>query len=221
MENHVKRDIAARRRYSSARRAEQAAETRRVVLSAARDLFTAQGYAGTTMSAIATRAGVAADTVYATIGRKPMLLRELVETAISGSAHAVPAEQRGYVREVQAAVTARDKLTINATAIAHIQQRLGPVFLVVRDAAGTDPECAALWSGIAERRAANMGNLAAELRATGEIRDDLTDQQVADVIWSMNAAEFWDLLVRQRGWPSEAFARWLADAWTRLLLRDP
>ena len=107
---------------------------------------------------------------------------------------------------VQAAATARDKLTIYATAIAHIQQRLGPVFLVVRDAAGTDPECAALWSGIAERRAANMRNLAGDLRATGEIREDLTDQQVADVIWSMNAAEYWDLLVRQRGWESDAFA---------------
>jgi AcrR family transcriptional regulator len=221
MKNRVKGGIAAKRTYNSPRRAESAAETRRAVLGAARELFTDQGYTRTTIAEIATRAGVAADTVYATVGRKPMLLRELVETAISGSAHAVPAEQRDYVRELQAAATARDKLTIYANAIAHIQERLGPVFLVVRDAAGTDPECAALWSGIADRRAANMRNLAAELRATGEIREDLTDQQVADVIWSMNATEYWDLLVRQRGWESDAFARWLADAWTRLLLRAP
>jgi AcrR family transcriptional regulator len=221
MKNRVKGGIAAKRTYNSPRRAESAAETRRAVLGAARELFTDQGYTRTTIAEIATRAGVAADTVYATVGRKPMLLRELVETAISGSAHAVPAEQRDYVRELQAAATARDKLTIYANAIAHIQERLGPVFLVVRDAAGTDPECAALGSGIADRRAANMRNLAAELRATGEIREDLTDQQVADVIWSMNATEYWDLLVRQRGWESDAFARWLADAWTRLLLRAP
>ena len=64
-----------------------------------------------------------------------------------------------------------------------------------------------------------MRNLAADLRATGEIREDLTDQQVADVNFrSMNATEYWDLLVRQRGWESDPFARWLADAWTRLLL---
>jgi AcrR family transcriptional regulator len=220
-EKPVKGDSRRRRTYNAPRRAESAAETRRAVLDAARELFTAQGYAGTTISEIALRAGVVADTVYATVGRKPVLLRELVETAISGSDHAVPAEQRDYVRQLQAAATARNKLTIYAHAIAHIQERLGPVFLVVRDAAGTDPECAALWSGIADRRAANMRSLAAELRATGEIREDLTDQQVADVIWSMNATEYWDLLVRQRGWESAAFADWLTDAWTRLLLRAP
>lgn len=221
MKNPVKGATSAKRTYNSTRRAEAAAETRRAVLDAARELFTTQGYARTTIAEIASRAGVAADTVYATIGRKPMLLRALVETAISGSTHAVPAEQRDYVREFQAAAAARHKLSIYANAIAHIQERLGPVFLVVRDAAGTDPECAVLWSGIAERRATNMRKLAADLRATGEVREDLSDQQVADVIWSMNAAEYWDLLVRQRGWESDTFARWLADAWTRLLLRAP
>jgi hypothetical protein len=35
----------------------------------------------------------------------------------------------------------------------------------------------------------------------------------------MNAAEYWDLLVRQRGWESAAFAEWLAEAWALLLLR--
>jgi AcrR family transcriptional regulator len=222
MEKHVKEDSSSeKRRYNSARRAQGAAQTRRAVLGAARDLFTEQGYARTTISEIATRAGVAPDTVYACVGRKPILLRELVETAISGSGRAVPAEDRAYVREVQATSTARDKLTLYAQALAEIQQRLGPVFLVVRDAAATDPECQALWSAIADRRATNMGKFAAELRATGEIRDDLTDQQVADVIWSMNAAEYWDLLVRQRAWTPVAFADWLADAWLRLLLRDP
>src|SRR4051812_22307288 len=115
MKNRVKGgEPVVKRSYNSARRAEQAAETRRAVLAAARELFTLQGYAGTTVAQIAARAGVAADTVYATVGRKPTLLRELVETAISGSAQAVPAEQRGYVREVQAATTAREKLTIYA-----------------------------------------------------------------------------------------------------------
>ena len=35
----------------------------------------------------------------------------------------------------------------------------------------------------------------------------------------MNAAEYWDLLVRERGWTPAQFQNWLTDAWTRLLLR--
>jgi hypothetical protein len=63
-----------------------------------------------------------------------------------------------------------------------------------------------------------MRLFAADLRATGELRADLSDDDVADIIWSMNAAEYWSLLVRQRGWKPERFTAFLADAWTRLLL---
>lgn len=66
-----------------------------------------------------------------------------------------------------------------------------------------------------------MRAVAAGLRATGDLREDLTNDEVADIIWSMNAAEYWDLLVRQRAWTPTQFADWLTDAWTRLLLRTP
>lgn len=98
---------------------------------------------------------------------------------------------------------------------------MAPVFLPLRDAAATDPDCASLWREIAERRAVNMRAFAADLRGTGELREDLTDGQVADIIWSMNAAEYWDLLVRERGWTPAQFRDWLTDAWTHLLLRGP
>lgn len=39
-----------------------------------------------------------------------------------------------------------------------------------------------------------------------------------DVIWSMNATEYWVLLVGERSWTPEQFAHWVAEAWTRLLL---
>ena len=220
MRESVKRQPGGKRAYHSPRRAEQAAATRLAVLAAARELFVSNGYTATTVAEIADRARVSADTVYATVGRKPALLRELVETAISGSEQAVPAEQRDYVARIRAAISAREKITIYAQAITGIQQRMAPVFLALRDAASTDQECATLWSEIAERRATNMGTFAADLRTTGELRTDLSDHQVADIIWSMNAAEYWDLLVIQRGWTPEQFRIWLTDAWTRLLLAN-
>jgi AcrR family transcriptional regulator len=218
MTDQVKSNSAGKRAYHSPRRAEQAAETRRAVLEAARELFVTSGYTASTIAEIASRATVSVDTVYATVGRKPAILRELVETAISGSEHVVPADQRDYVARMRAAGSAREMLTIYAHAITGIQQRLAPVFIALRDAAVTDPECAALWTEIGRRRAMNMRRLADDLRATGELRGDLSDEQVADIIWSMNAAEYWVLLVRERSWTPEQFAAWLTDAWTRLLL---
>jgi len=218
MSDDVKRQPGAKRAYHSPRRAEQAAATRLAVLAAARELFVSNGYTATTVAEIAERARVSADTVYATVGRKPALLRELVETAISGTEQAVPAEQRAYVARIRVATSARDKITIYAQAITGIQQRMAPVFLALRDAASSDQECASLWAEIATRRATNMGTFAADLRTTGELRTDLSDNQVADIIWSMNAAEYWVLLVRERAWTPAQFEAWLTDAWTRLLL---
>lgn len=218
MVQDVKSNSPGKRDYHSPRRVEQAAETRRAILAAARELFVNSGYGATTVSQIAAQATVSVDTVYAAVGRKPALLRELVESSISGSDQAIPAEQREYVGRMQAASTARDKLIIYANAITGIQQRLAPVFVALRDAAVTDPDCAALWKEISQRRATNMQRLAADLRTTGELRGDLSNDQVADIIWSMNATEYWVLLVRERSWSPEQFAAWLADAWTRLLL---
>lgn len=219
MSENVKAGAPGKRAYHSPRRVEQAAATRAAVLSAARKLFVSEGYTATTIADIAEHARVSPDTIYATVGRKPALLRDLVETSISGTQQAVPAEQRDYVVAIGAAATALAKITIYAQAITAVQQRMAPVFLALRDAATTDADCAALWREIAQRRATNMRAFAAELRSTGELRDDLTDDQVADVIWSMNAAEYWDLLVRERGWTPDQFRDWLTDAWTRLLLR--
>jgi hypothetical protein len=192
MDDEVKAQPAGKRVYHSPRRLEQAAATRHAVLAAARELFVANGYSSATVAEIAERARVSVDTV--------------------------PAEQRDYVIRISVAASAREKITIYANAITGIQERMAPVFLALRDAASTDRECAALWAEIAERRATNMRLFAADLRATGELREDLSDDQVADIIWSMNAAEYWDLLVRQRAWTPDQFAAWLIDAWTRLLL---
>jgi hypothetical protein len=142
----------------------------------------------------------------------------VLETAISGGEAAVPADERDYVARVRAATSARDKITAYVTGLVEVQRRLAPVFLALRDAAGGDTESAALWKEIAERRAQNMRRFAADLRTTGELRADLSDDDVADIVWSMNGTEYWVLLVGERGWRPERFATYLIDAWSRLLL---
>lgn len=205
-----------KRRYNASGRRQAAQANRRAILDAARELFTTRGYAATTMSDIAERAGVALDTVYAAVGRKPAVFLELVETALSGTDQVVPARQREYVRAIRAEPDARHKLEIYARAVGDIHGRLAPLLRVAQ--AATHPEVREVWQDIARRRAANMRELAQELTATGQLRPELGLDEIADIIWATNSPEFYCLLIEDRGWSPERFTTWLADTWHRLLL---
>jgi AcrR family transcriptional regulator len=209
-----------KRIYDSSSRKEAATLTRQSILLAAQRVFLDKGYARATMPAIAEAAGVALDTVYATVGKKPALFRLLIDMAISGTDSEVPVEEREYVRAIRAEKDPAAKLRIYAAALRSIQQRLAPLFRVLQGAAPLDPELAALWQSISQRRAKNMRLLAADLAATGRLRRDVPVAKAADIIWSMNSPEFYLLLVEQRGWSSKEFEDWLADAWIRLLLES-
>jgi AcrR family transcriptional regulator len=205
-----------RRRYESTRRREAASDTRQAILEAARQLFVERGYGGTTMAAVAETAQVALDTVYASVGTKPELLRLLIETAISGTDSPVEAEQRDYVRAIHAETDPGKKLEVYASAIGTLQPRLAPLLHVLQAAAPAHPALAALWQEIGQRRAANMRLMAAELAESGKLATSV--EEAADVIWIMNSPEFYALSVQQRGWSLERYQTWLAETWKRLLL---
>lgn len=206
------------RLYDASHRREAAAETRNAVVAAASRLFVDRGYAATTMVAIAAAAGVALDTVYATLGPKPVLFRHLVEMAISGAAQPVAAEDRGYVQHIRAEPDPGRKLDLYAHATREIQGRLAPLFRVLQHAAPTDPQLRALWDEIGARRAGNMRLLAAELAATGGLRQGLSVDDAADIIWATNSSEFFLLLVHDRRWDADRFEQWLARTWREILL---
>jgi len=206
------------RSYRSPLRDEQARQTRNGILAAARRLFTEHGYTATTVAEIAAAAGVAVDTVYAAVGAKSVIFRLLLETAISGQDEAVPAEERDYVRRIKAQPRARQKIATYAAAVRAIGERQGPLHLVLRDAAAQAPELARARDDIISRRAKNMRLLAQDLLATGDLRPDLDSDQIADVVWTMNSAEFYHLLVHECGWSPTRFEQWLADTWCRLFL---
>lgn len=207
-----------KRTYNATRRKQAAAESRHAILAAARNLFLERGYAGATMPAIAEAAGVALDTIYAAIGTKPVLMRQLIESAISGRDETIPALSRDYVREIHAESDPRRKLARYARAVREIQQRLAPLFAVLRVAATTEPDLAALWQEIADRRAANMRLFIAEVAEAGGLRDGISLDEAADLVWATNSPEFYLLLVRDCGWAPDRFEHHLAELWQRMLL---
>lgn len=205
------------RSYRSPKRREQAEATRLSVLAAARDLLQDKGYSATSVADVARLARVSLDTVYASVGRKPELVLGVIDMTLGGADEPVPADQRDYVLAVRGEPSARGKIAIYAAAVARLIPRTAPLQEALRRAGETDADCAATWQRLVNRRAANMRLFAADLRSTGELRDDLSDEEVADVVWSTNAAEYW-LLLEQRGWTPARYEALLVDLWSRMLL---
>lgn len=207
-----------RRRYDAPRRRAAAERTRARILEASGALFREQGYEPTTVAQIAERAGVSVDTVYAAAGRKPQLVRLVIDDLLSEGRGPVGAEQRGYVEQIRAAEGAGAKLEVYAAALARLHPQVAPLVEALRDAGRTDDDCRQAWRELVERRATNMRTFAADLRSTGELREDLDDAAVGDVVWATNSPEYF-LLLASRGWSPERYRRHLADLWSRLLLR--
>jgi AcrR family transcriptional regulator len=206
------------RAYDTTARQSQSAATRQRIVEAARVLIIDRGYRATTIAAIAAEAGVNNDSVYELVGRKPMVLREIIEQAISGADHAVVAEERAPVKALLAEPDPAKKLAIYARAVCETHTRMAPLFLALRDASSTEPEAQQVWQEISDRRAANMRKLAKDLKDAGGLRRGLSIDQAADIIWATNSAELFVLLTIERGWSIKRFERWLADSWCRLLL---
>lgn len=218
MDSGVKGEDSRSRGYDGARRREASDATRRAILAAARALLIERGYHSTPVAEIARAAGVHVDTVYRLVGRKPVLLRELVELAISGTDRAVAAEEREEVVAIRAASKPADKIALYARTTRGIHARLAPLMRSLRDAAVTDTEASAVWSEISERRAANMHKFIDDLRAAGGVRDGLATDTAADTVWVTNSVEVFVMLTDQRGWTPEAYEQWLVDLWSRFLL---
>lgn len=206
-----------KRSYDSSRRRAAAEGTRAAVLAAARELFTTRGYAATSVAEIAAAAEVSVDTLYAAVGRKPQLLLAVHDMELAEGDAPLAAEQRRYVQDVRSAGTAEEKIAVYAAALGRVLPRSVPLLEALRVAGQSDADCRRVYESVSDRRAANMRLFAADLRATGQLRDDLDDDTVADLVWSMNSPDYFRLL-RSRGYSPEQYAALVREVWTRTLL---
>jgi AcrR family transcriptional regulator len=205
------------RPYDSPRRRQQAAETRRLILEAAQRLFERDGYAATTMAAIAREAGVAPKTLYVTFDTKSGLLRALWHLRLRGDEEEVPVGDRAWYREVIAEPDPERKVLLAARASSRVKGRAGRLMGVIRSAAATDPDVRTLWDRIQSDFLENQRGVVESLHARGALRADLTVDRGADILWTLNHPDVW-LLLLDRGWTPEEFEEWFADAVRRQLL---
>jgi AcrR family transcriptional regulator len=210
----------SKRPYHSPRRREQAAATRRDILAAAQRLFERQGYAATTMEAIAAEAGVALKTVYLAFETKSGVLRALWNRSLRGERDDVPIAEHPWYREALEAPDPVDQLRLNACNSRAGKLRIAGVLGVVRSAAPLDPDIAALWDRIQTEYRANQRVIVESLDAKNALRPELDVDRAADILWTINHPDVWQLLVGERGWRPDQYERWAADLACAQLLHD-
>jgi AcrR family transcriptional regulator len=207
------------RSYDSPRRREQAAATRRAILEAAQRLFERDGYAATSVPAIAAEAGVALKTIYVAFETKANLLNALWEARLAEGEEAIPVLERGWYRHLLAEPHPDGKLGILAAQARNVKSRSGALLEVIRNAAGADPEIAALWSRIQTKLLDVQRSVVEQLKEKDALASGLDVETATDILWTLNHPTVWHLLVRERGWTAEQYERWLEDAFCSQLLR--
>jgi AcrR family transcriptional regulator len=213
--------VNSRRPYDSSRRRAQAAENRAAILAAARRLFLADGYAATTMVAIASDAGVSVETIYKAFGNKSGLLKALFDEAVGRDDEPIPKRDRTVVDRMWAEPDPEQKLRLYGEIIGRGAARVQPVQLMAREAAASDAAAAEVYDNIRNERLGRMVAFAEFLRDSNALRSGVTVDEARDVLWTYNSAEIWELLVVKRGWKPARYGRWIGDALVAALLERP
>jgi AcrR family transcriptional regulator len=209
-------EVKSRRRYDASRRREQAGRTRDAILTMARGQFLEHGYGATTVAGIATAAGVSVETVYKAFGGKPGLVRALWQRGLAGRG-TVPAP----VRSDTLSASAADPVAVLrgwGQFTTELAPEGAPIMLLIRAAAVSDPEMAALLAEAEEQRRTRMRHNARQLQRRAWLRPGLTLARATDILWTYSSAELYDLLVIKSGWPINHYGQFVGDALIAALL---
>jgi len=207
-----------KKQYESPLRQEQARETRLRIVTAARDLFVAQGYGRTTMAEVARTAGVSVETVYAAFRTKPALLRQVWFVGFRGDDGNLRLLHRPETQAVLAEPDLGRRLRAQAAFMTPVFRRIGPLLVALRGAAASEQAAAAMLAEFDELRFDAAGQYARLAAQTGRLR--VSEAECRDVLAATMDGSLWHRLVAESGWSDDRFARWLGEMWVAALVRE-
>lgn len=214
----MSKSTATKRPYSSTRRRDQADQTRRQILEAARALFFERGFNGASIEAIAQHAGVAPETIYATFGNKEAILLALAKVTLVGDYEPTPLLDRPLVQDATKEIDQHHLLEKFARDMYQIMTRMSPMFALLRETSKTNPEIGVILKRMLIERFDNMSFVENLLKRMGSIREQTLPDQAKATLWALSSAEVFDLLTHNLGWTKEKYIAWLSDSLIRLLL---
>ncbi len=207
-----------KRSYNSELRVAQALHTRAQIVAAAAELFVANGYAATTIDAIAVAAGVSRKTVFTSVGSKAELIKLAYDYATAGDAEPIPLRERPTIKALEIEPDAARMLAGFAEMVTGIQGRIAGLHVALAGAAESDPEARTLFEHLEQQRLAAMKRPATLLSRRGALRRGLTIVTAADILWLHNDPMLYHQLVHKRQWTQAQFQNWLSHALQTQLL---
>jgi len=203
-----------KRVYKSLIRERQAHETRRRIVEATRQLLEAEGYAGMTVEAVARRAEVSVQTVYAVFGSKTGILAELLNQTTFG------ADYENTVRETLEEKDPEARLRGAARIARQIHDAQQSGFDLLRGAGVVAPELARLEQERERIRYEREEAMIVSLRDAKRLRPELSYRTARDILWTLTGTDLYRMLVRERRWSSQKYQDWLADTLVHSLLTE-
>ena len=201
-----------RRSYKSLVRERQADDTRRRIVEATRKLLLSEGYAGMTIDAIARRAKVSAQSVFAIFKSKTGILMALLDQTAFGP------EYEAAVQKALGATEPETRLRLAAPIARQIHDAQSAAFDLLRGSGVVAPELAKLEQQREDLRYERQERMIRSLRDARRLRPDFTMKTARDIFWMLTGRDVYRMLVRERGWSSEKYQDWLADTLVRSLL---
>lgn len=175
--------------------------TRRRILDAALALLAERPGVPVAMGEVAARAGVSRQALYLHFADRASLLVEASRQADADNR--TPDRQR----RVDDAVTARVALRETVRLQAYLKPRLHGMTVALASLRRTDPDAEAAWQ---ERDRARLGRcraVAQRLAAEDALREGMTVDTAAALIWALTSPGVWEDLVLELGWSTARYVR--------------
>jgi AcrR family transcriptional regulator len=199
-------------------RKERSERTRTAIVRAATEEFRATGYHGTTMAAIAKRAGVAVQTVYFVFHTKPILLTATIDAAVMGGDDPLPPELTPWWQEGTSTKVGRRAIELFVTNVAVIEERAAALDRVARAAATTDPDVVDVLAHHETLRVAGFRSYLESLSGRGLLRTGLELDEATDVLLTLAGSATFLELTEGRGWSVDRWVEWTTATLTGLLV---
>ena len=186
------------------RRELQAAETRRLILASARRRFADDGYARTSLKAIAADVGVSVQTIYDSVGAKADLVRRLNDLI----------DDEAQVGELAATLATetdpRAVVAVPARITRRIHERCGDLVRADFEAARAEAELAEVAEEAGRRHRRGATRVAARLAELGALAEGLTVADAGVTLAALSDIRVAFLLADDHGLTEQQIEDWIA-----------
>jgi AcrR family transcriptional regulator len=201
-----------KRIYSGGTRQRQAQDTRLRIVAATEELLAGVGYEAMTIDAIANRAEVSSQTVYAVFRSKAGILAELLDK------NAFDSDYQTLTREALEHDNPPERLRFAARIARHIYEAQAKTIDLVQGAAVLAPELAGLIQEREQMRFTRQTRMVDFVAKSGALKPGLDRARVHDILWTLTSRDIYRMLVVSRGWSPQMYEDWLGGVLIEHLL---